>query len=153
MDIKDIRKQSGLARVAFSKKYGIPIRTIEDWESGKRKPPEYVLRLLGDAVSADTMKNEPAELTLIDRLDLGGGFYSEKYTSDDYDVSVLSSGGSVTINASPMKSWLPEIRMNDGEVTRIGFVGDIVLEDNIADCANGLMGSAKMIEMLRESFF
>ena len=24
----------------------IPLRTLEDWESGKRKPPFYVIRLL-----------------------------------------------------------------------------------------------------------
>lgn len=26
--------------------YHIPIRTWEDWEAGRRKPPEYVLLLL-----------------------------------------------------------------------------------------------------------
>jgi DNA-binding transcriptional regulator YiaG len=25
---------------------GIPLRTIEDWDSGRRKPPEYVVSLI-----------------------------------------------------------------------------------------------------------
>ena len=25
---------------------GIPLRTIEDWEAGRRKPPEYIPRLI-----------------------------------------------------------------------------------------------------------
>ena len=30
----------------FSEHTGIPIRTLEDWEAGRRTPPEYVPRLL-----------------------------------------------------------------------------------------------------------
>lgn len=44
--IKAIRSATGLSQVAFAKEYGIPRRTIENWESGERKPPEYVITLL-----------------------------------------------------------------------------------------------------------
>ena len=33
-------------RRQFSEHTGIPIRTLEDWEAGRRTPPEYVPRLL-----------------------------------------------------------------------------------------------------------
>ncbi len=33
-------------RKEFSEYTGIPIRTLEDWEAGRRTPPEYVPRLL-----------------------------------------------------------------------------------------------------------
>ena len=33
-------------RREFSEYTGIPIRTLEDWEAGRRTPPEYVPRLL-----------------------------------------------------------------------------------------------------------
>ena len=48
--VKAIRKRSGLSQVAFSKEYGIPRRTLENWEAGSRKPPEYVVNLLDKAV-------------------------------------------------------------------------------------------------------
>ena len=48
-----IRKASGLTQAAFSEKYKIPKRSIENWESGKRECPEYVLDLLERAVKED----------------------------------------------------------------------------------------------------
>ena len=44
--IKLLREQSGLSRKDFSLHIGIPLRTIEDWEAGRRKPPEYIPRLI-----------------------------------------------------------------------------------------------------------
>ena len=49
MSIADIRKKSGLSRVAFCDKLLIPIRTAENWESDKslrREPPLYVKFLI-----------------------------------------------------------------------------------------------------------
>lgn len=44
--IKRLREQTGLSRKDFSTHVGIPLRTIEDWEAGRRKPPEYIPRLI-----------------------------------------------------------------------------------------------------------
>ena len=53
MTIKEIRALTGLSQARFGEFYGIPKRTIEEWETGRRKPPEYVLRLLERAVRED----------------------------------------------------------------------------------------------------
>lgn len=45
-EIKDARLAAGLSRSAMSERMQIPVRTIEDWESGKRNPPDYVKRLI-----------------------------------------------------------------------------------------------------------
>lgn len=45
--IKELREQTGMNRRAFSEYTKIPVRTLEDWEAGKRTPPEYIPRLLG----------------------------------------------------------------------------------------------------------
>lgn len=50
MTISEIRSASGLSRSAFARKYAIPIRTLENWESGTNVCPEYTRRLLEDAV-------------------------------------------------------------------------------------------------------
>ena len=34
--MKEIRAITGLTRKDFSDKYGIPLRTLEDWEAGRR---------------------------------------------------------------------------------------------------------------------
>ena len=44
--IIEIRKEAGLSRKDFSEHLGIPLRTIEDWEAGRRTPPEYIPRLI-----------------------------------------------------------------------------------------------------------
>ena len=44
--IRRLREQTGMTRKDFSIHIGIPLRTIEDWEAGRRRPPEYILRLI-----------------------------------------------------------------------------------------------------------
>lgn len=56
MTSKEIREISGLSRVDFSKKYNIPLRTLENWDSGIRIPPDYVLNLLERVVRIDFEK-------------------------------------------------------------------------------------------------
>ncbi len=54
--ICSLRSLTGLSQQAFSDKYEIPKRTIEDWERGRRKPPEYVVKLLERVVKGDIEK-------------------------------------------------------------------------------------------------
>ena len=44
--IRRLREQTGMTRKDFSMHIGIPLRTIEDWEAGRRRPPEYISRLI-----------------------------------------------------------------------------------------------------------
>ena len=51
--VASLRKLSGLSRAAFARVYNIPLRTLENWESGSanaRTAPQYVLDLLAYAV-------------------------------------------------------------------------------------------------------
>ena len=45
--------RGNMSRPQFSKKYGIPVRTLEDWDAGKSKAPDYVVNLLARAVYED----------------------------------------------------------------------------------------------------
>ena len=44
--IKDLRESTGMSRKGFSEHTDIPVRTLEDWEAGRRTPPEYIPRLI-----------------------------------------------------------------------------------------------------------
>lgn len=44
--IKELRESAGMSRKEFSEHTGIPVRTLEDWEAGRRTPPEYIPRLI-----------------------------------------------------------------------------------------------------------
>lgn len=54
--IKRIRLGTGYNRTEFSKKYNIPLRTMEEWEAGRRKPPEYIPRMLAYYVKMQDSK-------------------------------------------------------------------------------------------------
>lgn len=56
MTIKEMREYLNVSRAEFSRRYNIPIRTLEDWESEKRIPPEYVVQLLERAVKEDSQQ-------------------------------------------------------------------------------------------------
>lgn len=57
--IELMRKDLRLSRAAFGRKYNIPTRTLESWESGDREAPEYVIDLLGRAVYSDITNKKP----------------------------------------------------------------------------------------------
>lgn len=44
--IRELREQTGMTRKDFAVHMGIPLRTMEDWEAGRRRPPEYIPRLM-----------------------------------------------------------------------------------------------------------
>ncbi len=61
--IKELRAQTGMNRKEFSIHLGIPLRTIEDWEAGRRTPPDYIPRLIAyqlkyEKLIKDTNKTE-----------------------------------------------------------------------------------------------
>lgn len=44
--IRTLRAETGMSRKKFAEHFGIPLRTMEDWEANRRTPPEYIPRLL-----------------------------------------------------------------------------------------------------------
>lgn len=46
MTFKELREQSGMTRTQFAEYFGIPYRTIQDWELGNRKCNDYLLKLM-----------------------------------------------------------------------------------------------------------
>ena len=46
MTFKELRQQSGMTQQQFAAYFGIPKRTIENWEAGVNKCPEYLLDLM-----------------------------------------------------------------------------------------------------------
>ena len=50
---EEIRAILGISRSAFSRKYNIPLRTLEDWDAGKKTPPDYVMDMLERIVRED----------------------------------------------------------------------------------------------------
>lgn len=56
--IKGLRKSTGMNRRQFSEHTGIPVRTLEDWEAGRRTPPEYIPRLIAYQLKYEELINK-----------------------------------------------------------------------------------------------
>ena len=58
-----LRKLLGISREEFSRRYHIPVKTLEDWDKGKVIPSVYVMELLGRAVLDDMSNKSKHKLT------------------------------------------------------------------------------------------
>lgn len=76
--IKALRKMTGLSQTAFGKKYGIPMRTIQNWENGANEAPEYVVGML-EQIVWEQDRDERMQWYGVD--DCGTDYYTEAYAS------------------------------------------------------------------------
>lgn len=53
MTIQEFIKTSGMTHKQLSERFGIPKRTIENWSSGVRKCPDYVVRMMAELLEKD----------------------------------------------------------------------------------------------------
>ena len=44
--IVEMRAACGLSQSQFAKRFGVPVRTLQQWEQGRSKPPSYVLGMM-----------------------------------------------------------------------------------------------------------
>ena len=51
--IKDICKEYGYSQTALAKRFGIPLRTIQNWHGGQREPAPYVVPMVEEILRAE----------------------------------------------------------------------------------------------------
>ena len=44
--MKDFRLSTGLSQSKFAEYFGLPVRSVQEWEQGRKNPPPYLLELL-----------------------------------------------------------------------------------------------------------
>ena len=44
--IRELRNKTGLSQSKFATHFGMPVRTLQQWEQGKCSPPESVVRMM-----------------------------------------------------------------------------------------------------------
>lgn len=52
----ELRSSTGMNRREFAEYFEIPYRTIQEWELGNRKMPEYLLRLMAYKIKIENEK-------------------------------------------------------------------------------------------------
>lgn len=64
--IRELRESVGMSRKEFSMHTGIPIRTMEDWEAGRRTPPEYIPRLIAYQLKYEELIAKRSDLNAVE---------------------------------------------------------------------------------------
>ncbi len=58
----ELRESTGMNRREFCDYFGIPYRTVTEWELGNRKMPDYVLRMMEYQVRMEKLSNKQEEI-------------------------------------------------------------------------------------------
>lgn len=46
MTVKELRTKTGLSQGKFAARFGVPVRTLQNWEQGHQVPPDYVVVMM-----------------------------------------------------------------------------------------------------------
>lgn len=65
--IKEARQAAGLSQQGVTDALGIPRRTLQDWESGKRTPPGWAEALVVEKLERIAQDNQAARPTTIEK--------------------------------------------------------------------------------------
>ena len=76
--IKELRESIKLSRKEFSEHIGIPVRTLEDWEAGRRTPPEYIPRLISYQLKYEELLRQLSEQDIDDGRVMKGEIVRER---------------------------------------------------------------------------
>ena len=66
MEIREMRMELGDTQSEFAERYHIPFRTIQNWETGVRRPPAYIINLLKRQVKEDLVNRKTSFLPKYD---------------------------------------------------------------------------------------
>jgi len=66
MNIREMRARLGATQSEFAARYNIPFRTVQNWETGVRKPPEYIIDLLEQRIKDDLINRKTISLPKYD---------------------------------------------------------------------------------------
>ena len=60
-ELLELRQSTGMNRREFAEYFEIPYRTVQEWELGHRKMPDYLLRLMAYKVQIEALMKKPEE--------------------------------------------------------------------------------------------
>lgn len=56
MTIREICEKYKISQSGLARRFGIPLRTVQGWYLGERKPPEYVARMIVELLDKEVEK-------------------------------------------------------------------------------------------------
>ena len=65
MTIRELCEKYNISQSGLARRFGIPLRTVQGWYLGERKPPEYVVRMIYELLLVDAVdetRQEPLNM-------------------------------------------------------------------------------------------
>lgn len=56
MNIRELCEKYKISQSGLARRFGIPLRTVQNWCTGQRKAPDYVVNMIGELLQADNRK-------------------------------------------------------------------------------------------------
>ena len=120
MTILETRKSKHLTREQVHQMLGIPVRTLQNWETGTRKCPDWCERLIIEKLNS--IRKDKPKLKLF-------GTCTGLYWSNVYIVEVVFKNGSSTFEVVSDKKDIPKAEhylSAMGEVSRVNIYSGTV---------------------------
>lgn len=57
MTILELRQKTGLSQSQFAKRFHLNVRTLQTWEQGTRKTPDYIIWLIARVIELEELLN------------------------------------------------------------------------------------------------
>ena len=83
--IRHLRDSTGENRIQFAEHVGIPVRTIDDWENGRRVPPDYIPRMIAYQLELEKLKAEILEAKQAEAMEEAEEETAEGVTNESDD--------------------------------------------------------------------
>lgn len=61
MHIKEIRKRTGWTQKRFAEYFGVPLRTVQQWERNGSVPPQYIPQMMERILDLEEQLKEKEE--------------------------------------------------------------------------------------------
>lgn len=123
--IKNLREETRLNRKDFAEHFGIPLRTVEDWEAGRRTPPAYLPRLMFYQIKYENhlKENEKKKKLVKEKSDRNIEIVHDVDGNSIVVIHDIKFKGKRRINWKDVEDYLQEYI---GEFYEIAETGDIV---------------------------
>lgn len=86
-----LRKRTGLSQTKFAAQFGIPAKTLRDWEQGRRNPPSYVITMLARGVedyASRQASRVPEQKAAADLSNMDAGSVSSRQIHLQADITL-----------------------------------------------------------------
>lgn len=84
--IKQLCEEYSITQTELARRYGIPLRSVQDWHAGRRTPPPYVVKMLDELLGRRVFKYNLGDMV----IDTNNGDVGEVWARSQNKYGVIT---------------------------------------------------------------